>query len=158
SLLGGDRLASRNEIRKLALYVHGKERVELSDILAVVADASALAMDGLIDATLIGNTNEVNDKFVKTRAGGSSAAAIVSGVLRQIPPLQKIHLPENPAPSIKTTKKHPPPPIHFTREKTIREALRIWTPVRLLGAMQQLANASLDIRRNPMLAETLAHR
>ena len=49
-LLGGDRLASRSELQKLALYAHGKERVELEDVAAVVTDASALALDALVDA------------------------------------------------------------------------------------------------------------
>ena len=49
-LLGGDRRASRAELRKLVLYPRGKERIEVDDILAVVADASALAIDALIDA------------------------------------------------------------------------------------------------------------
>ena len=52
ALLGGDRLASRSEIRKLALYARGKERIELADVLAVVSDASDLALDGVIDASL----------------------------------------------------------------------------------------------------------
>ncbi|MGA7485842.1 MAG: DNA polymerase III subunit delta, partial [Xanthobacteraceae bacterium] len=45
-LLGGDRLASRHEIRKLALFARGKTQVELEDVMAVVADASTLALDG----------------------------------------------------------------------------------------------------------------
>src|SRR3982750_1250327 len=40
SLLGGDRQASRNELRKLVLYAHGAREVTLDDVLAVVADAS----------------------------------------------------------------------------------------------------------------------
>ena len=40
ALLGGDRQASRNELRKLALYAHGKGEVTLDDVMAVVADAS----------------------------------------------------------------------------------------------------------------------
>src|SRR5512135_51132 len=44
SLLGGDRLASRNEIRKLVLYAAGQERVELADVMAVVSDASEMAL------------------------------------------------------------------------------------------------------------------
>ena len=40
SLLGGDRLASRNEIRKLATYSQGQKSIELADVMAVVADAS----------------------------------------------------------------------------------------------------------------------
>ena len=39
ALVGGDRLASRNEIRKLALYCKGQKSVELADVMAVVADA-----------------------------------------------------------------------------------------------------------------------
>jgi DNA polymerase-3 subunit delta len=40
SLLGGDRQASRNELRKLALYAHGKGEIELDDVMTVVSDAS----------------------------------------------------------------------------------------------------------------------
>ena len=50
------------------------------------------------------------------------------------------------------------PPVHFTREKLVGEALRTWTPARLLRAMQQLADASLDARRNAPLAEAIAQR
>jgi DNA polymerase-3 subunit delta len=49
SLIGGDRQASRSEIRKLALYAQGKDRVVLDDVLAVVADASALGLDVIPD-------------------------------------------------------------------------------------------------------------
>src|SRR5215470_19066364 len=41
-LLGGDRRASLSEIRKLALYAQGQDRVGLDDIVAVIADASSL--------------------------------------------------------------------------------------------------------------------
>ena len=40
ALLGGDRQASRNELRKLTLYAHGESEVTLDDVMAVVADAS----------------------------------------------------------------------------------------------------------------------
>src|SRR5262249_21944065 len=50
-LLGGDRLASRQEIHKLALFARGKARVELDDVVAVVADASTLGLDDLVDAS-----------------------------------------------------------------------------------------------------------
>src|SRR6201995_4287124 len=42
ALLGGDRQASRNELRKLTLYSHGKGEVTLDDVMAVVAEASEL--------------------------------------------------------------------------------------------------------------------
>jgi DNA polymerase-3 subunit delta len=48
--------------------------------------------------------------------------------------------------------------VHFTREPKVGEALRAWTPPRLLRAMDQLAEASLDIRRNAPLADPIAQR
>ena len=53
-LLGGDRLASRHEIEKLALFARGKGQVEVEDVNEVVADASALALDAVMDAAFAG--------------------------------------------------------------------------------------------------------
>ncbi|TMJ64675.1 MAG: DNA polymerase III subunit delta, partial [Alphaproteobacteria bacterium] len=54
SLLGGDRQASRNELRKLALYAHGKGEVTLDDVMAVVADASEMKLDPIVDGAFAG--------------------------------------------------------------------------------------------------------
>ena len=92
SLLGGDRLASRGELRKLAVYAMGRERIELDDVMAVVADASEQALDGVIDAAFAGETRDVETEFGKARAGGSSPAAIVSAAIRQVANLHKMKL------------------------------------------------------------------
>src|SRR5262249_21739305 len=76
ALLGGDRRASRAELRKLALYAAGAGRVELDDVMAVVADASALALDSLIDAAFAGELAGVEKEFAKARVAGTSAGAI----------------------------------------------------------------------------------
>src|SRR5207247_3741468 len=39
ALLGGDRQASRNELKKLALYAHGEREVTLEGVIAVVDEA-----------------------------------------------------------------------------------------------------------------------
>ena len=158
SLLGGDRLASRNEIRKLALYAHGEERVELGDVLAVVADASALALDSVIDAAFAGRTGEVETEFGKARAGGSSPAAIISAAIRQVANLHKMKLAVEGGDSIEFAMKRGAPPVHFTRERKVGDALRDWSPARLVGIMEKLAEASLDARRNAPLAEAIAQR
>ncbi len=157
ALLGGDRLASRNEIRKLALYAQGKDRIELADVMAVVADASALALDGVIDATFAGEPREIETEFGKAR-GGSSPAAIISAAIRQVANLHKMKLAVDAGDSIEFTMKRGAPPVHFSREKAVGAALRAWTPARLLRAMAQLAEASLEARRNAALAEAIAQR
>jgi DNA polymerase III subunit delta len=158
SLLGGDRLASRSEIRKLVLYARGQQRVELADVMAVTADASALALDGVIDAAFAGRTAEVESEFAKARAGGASPAAIVSAAIRQVANLHKMRLAIDGGDSAEFAMKRGAPPVHFTREKQVAEALRAWSAPRLLRAMQQLAESSLEARRNSPLADTIAQR
>jgi DNA polymerase-3 subunit delta len=157
-LLGGDRLASRNEVRKLTLFARGQQRVELADVMAVVADASALALDGVLDAAFDGRTGETEAEFAKARAGGSSPAAIVSAAIRHVANLHKMRLTVDAGDSIDFAMKRAAPPVHFTRMDRVGAALRTWSAARLVRAMQQLAEASLDARRNPALAEATAHR
>ncbi|MEJ2375453.1 MAG: DNA polymerase III subunit delta [Pseudolabrys sp.] len=158
SLLGGDRLASRNEIRKLALYARGCERVELADVTAVVSDASDLALDGVLDASFAGDTRGVESEFGKARAGGASPAAIVSAAIRHVANLHKMRLAVDGGDSIDFAMKRGTPPVHFTRQEAVGDALRAFTAPRLLRAMGQLAEASLEARRNAALAETIAQR
>lgn len=158
SLLGGDRLASRGELRKLAVYAMGRERIELADVMAVVADASDQALDGVIDAAFAGETRDVETEFGKARGSGSSPAAIVSAAIRQVANLHKMKLAVEGGDSIEWAMKRGAPPVHFSREKDVGAALRVWTPSRLLRTMAQLAEASLDMRRNSALAEAIAQR
>jgi DNA polymerase-3 subunit delta len=158
ALLGADRLASRNEIRKLARYAQGQKDVGLVDVMAVVADASQIALDGLVDAVFAGRTTETDNEFGKARASGSSPAAIVSAAIRQVANLHKMKLAIEGGDSIEFAMKRAAPPVHFTRERHVSEALRAWTPARLMRAMEQLAEASLEMRRNAPLAETIAQR
>ena len=60
-------------MRKLALYARGKERVELDDVLAVVADASALGARRVIDAAFAGKPAEVETRI---RQGAQPAGTI----------------------------------------------------------------------------------
>jgi len=158
SLLGGDRLASRNEIRKLALYAQGKERIELTDVMAVVSDASDMALDGVLDAAFAGRTTDTETEFAKARASGSSPAAIISAAIRHVANLHKMRLAVDGGDSTDFAMKRGAPPVHFTREKLVGEALRAWSAPQLLRAMAQLADASLEARRNAPLAEAIAQR
>ena len=156
--LGGDRQASRNEIRKLVLYARGQKDIDLSDVMAVVADASEMALDGVIDAAFAGRTAEVDSEFSKARASGSSPAAIVSAAIRQVANLHKMKLAIEAGDSIEFAMKRAAPPVHFSREGPVGEALRAWSTPRLLRAMEQLAEASLEMRRNAPIAESIAQR
>ncbi len=155
-LLGGDRLASREEIRKLALFAHGKDRVELDDVMAVTADASDLEVNNVVDAAFAGRTGEVEIQLAKTRVAGTSPGAIISATQRQVAALHKARLAVDDGRPVNDATRGMF--AHFTRTSSIEAALRIWTAPRLERAMAQLADAALDARRQSAMAETIAQR
>jgi DNA polymerase-3 subunit delta len=157
-LLGGDRLASRHELRKLALYARGKARVEIEDVMAVVADASTLALDGLVDAAFAGRTGELEVQLGKARTAATGGGTIVSTALRQVAQLHKARLAVEDGASIDAAMGGIQPFVHFSRKDAIETALHTWTSARLERAMTQLAEAALETRRQPALADVIAQR
>ena len=156
--LGGDRQASRNEIRKLALYAHGQDRITVDDVLAVTADASALAVDGVVDAAFAGRLADVELEFVRARASGTAAGAIVSAALRQLAQLHRLRLTIELGSSVTNAVESMRPPVHFRRRPLIEAALNAWTGERLAQTMAHLAHAVLETRRQPNLADAIAQR
>jgi DNA polymerase III subunit delta len=155
-LLGGDRAASRNEIRKLTLYAHGLGRVGIEDVTAVVSDASALALEDIVDAAFAGRPAELETQLAKARTAGSPAGSILFNAQRQVAQLHKWRTAiESGAPfSIDAVQ----PPVHFRRKTLVEAALKAWNAARLAVTMSELADAVLESRRKPALADTIAER
>jgi DNA polymerase-3 subunit delta len=157
-LLGGDRRVSRAELRKLALYARSQERVEVDDVMAVVADASALALDSLVDAAFAGKLADLEKEFAKTAVAGTSAIAIIGTALRHIERLHALRLDVESGASASAVVARPQSGIHFRRKQAIEIALKTWTSERLARAMTMLAEASLDARKESDLGDTIAQR
>jgi DNA polymerase III subunit delta len=157
-LLGSDRRASLMEVRKLALYAHGERTVGLDDVLAVVADASTLALDRVVDAAFAGRHAEVEAELAKARTAGTAPGTIISTALRQVAQLHKARLAIEAGASPDQVMNEARPPVHFTRRTLVESALKAWTSARLERAMAQLADAVLETRRQPALAEAVAQR
>jgi DNA polymerase III subunit delta len=157
-LLGGDRLASRHELGKLALFARGKARVELDDVIAVVSDASTLALDDLIDAAFAGRTGELEHQLGKAHTAGTSASTIVSTALRHVAQLHKARLAVEDGAPVGAAAEAVAPFVRFDRKAAIEAALRTWTAARLARAMTQLADATLETRRQSATAGVIAQR
>jgi DNA polymerase III subunit delta len=155
-LLGGDRLASRSEIQKLVLYARGKNRVELDDVMAVVADASTLALDATVDAAFAGRTGEVEFQFAKARTAGTAPGTIILAALRQVATLHKARLAVEAGQSVGEALAGMY--VHFRRAPLVEAALKAWTAARLERAMAQLAEALFDSRRQSDLAAVIVQR
>src|SRR5262249_29006750 len=157
-LLGSDRRASLMEIRKLTLYAHGERTVGLDDVLAVVADASSLALDRIVDAAFAGRHGEVEAELGKARTAGTAPGSIVSAAVRQVAQLHKARLAIEGGASLDQALGEARPPVHFSRKTLVEAALKAWSSVRLERAMAQLAEAVLEARRQPALADAVTQR
>jgi len=159
-LLGGDRAASRNEIRKLALYAHGRgqegKQVGIDDVAAIVSDASALALEDIVDAAFAGRPAELETQLAKARTAGSPAGSMLFTAQRQLAQLHKWRtaIEQGSGFSLEAVQ----PPLHFRRRPAIEAALKRWNAARLTTAMAELAGAVLEARRNTALADTITER
>jgi DNA polymerase III subunit delta len=155
-LLGGDRASSRSEILKLALYAHGRGEVSVEDVTAVVSDASALALDDIVDAAFAGKPAELETQLAKARTAGTSAGSILFAAQRQVAQLHKwkTSIEERSSFSLDAAL----PPAQFRRKPLIEAALKTWSAARLATAMAELAEATLQSRRNSDLDHTIAER
>src|ERR1700743_2567483 len=89
ALLGGDRQASRNELRKLTLFAHGGGEVTLDHVMAVVSDASDLKLDPIVDGAFAGKPGLVESEFQKAMVAGTYPGLIVASAQRQAAWLHK---------------------------------------------------------------------
>ncbi len=155
-LLGGDRAASRSEIQKLAVYARGRDQVGVEDVAAVVSDASALTIEDIVDAAFAGKPGELETQLAKARVAGTAAGSILFNAQRQLAQLHKWRFAIEQGRGFSLDAVQPPVP--FRRRPLVEAALKAWSAARLATAMAQLADAVLDARRNPALADTITER
>jgi DNA polymerase-3 subunit delta len=158
SLLGGDRQASRNELKKLALYAHGAREVTLDDVMAVVADASELKLDPIVDGAFAGQAALVETEFAKAMIAGTYPGMIISAAQRQAALLHKASLTVAEGTPASAVVESGFPRLHFSRKNNVETALRNFSTARLVAIIEQLAVAALDMRKQSALAAVIAQR
>ena len=158
SLLGGDRQASRNELRKLTLYAHGTGEVTLDDVMAVVADASELKIDPIVDGAFAGNPAAVEVEFNKAMIAGTYPGMIMMAAQRQAALLHKASLLVEAGSSASAAVESGFPRLHFSRKGPVEAALRNFSAQRLVNIIDQLAVAALDVRKQNALGAVIAQR
>jgi DNA polymerase III subunit delta len=158
ALLGGDRQASRNELRKLTLYAHGSGEVTLDDVMAVVSDASELKLDPIVDGAFAGKPDLVESEFAKAMVAGTYPGVIVSAAQRQAAWLHKSTLAVSEGTQVAALLEGGFPRLHFSRKSAVETALRNLNATRLASIIELLATAALDMRKQPAIAAAIAQR
>lgn len=155
--LGGDRIASRNEIRKLALYCAGAQVVEEEDVMAIIGDASAISADDAVDAILKGDRNAFYQATQRIISSKTPIFLVLQSCLKQFQLLDQMRA-EMDDKKVQATQVMQTlgRGIHFRRKPIIEKALRTWPPAAIAREMNKLQGAILQSRQRQSLEDSVA--
>lgn len=156
-LIGGDRIASRNEVRKLALYCRAKSTIEEHHVAEIIGDASAISVDDAVDAVLSGNPSSFLHAMQKITSSKTAVFLVIQACLRQFQLLDamKTEMEEKRLPAaqvMQTLGRH----LHFRRKPIIEQALRTWSSDAVAREANRLQAAILQTRKRPSLEDSIA--
>jgi DNA polymerase-3 subunit delta len=157
--LGGDRLLTRSELDKLALFMGpAGGRIKLADAVACVGDTAALSLDDLAMASAEGDhvvSQRILDRLARE---GVSPIAILRSLQRHF---QRLHLAagamlsgKSPDQALATLR----PPPHFRVADHMRSQLVRWPAERIGAALDLLLTAEMDCKTTGMPAEEICGR
>lgn len=151
SVLGGDRMASRQEVQKLCLYAAGQGEITEADVRAAVGDVSMLAADDTIEAMLSGDVGAFERGLHRHRAAGLSVVSMASSALRQLQSLHRTRAAIDHGGSVNQFIEAQRG-ISFQRKRALDRQLRLWTTPSLERALTRLETGLLNSRLQYSLA------
>ena len=80
--LGADRLSTRGEIEKFALYAGAGGRIELADVLLLSGDAAGLSNDDLLSDAALGLIDQFDRNWQRALADGENGVALIRAAIR----------------------------------------------------------------------------
>ena len=151
-------LDAANEDVKYDVGIDVRDLITLEDVMAVVADASELKLDPIVDGAFAGRPDIVESEFAKAMIAGTYPGVIISAAQRQAAWLHKSALAIADGTPASTVLDGGFPRLHFSRKPAVETALRNFSPARLAAIIEQLATAALDTRKQSTLAAAIAQR
>lgn len=158
SRLGADRTLTRAEIDKLVLYAHGRERIEIADVEAVVGDAAEQVLDTILLAASGGAGRKAVLEFDRAVAAGESPQMIISATQRHFQRLHRLRSALDAGRSFEDASRALRPPLHFKSKPAIEAHCRAWDAARLDRAIASIARSARDARVSAHLEATIAER
>jgi DNA polymerase-3 subunit delta len=154
--LGADRLLSRSEIEKLALFARGKPLITAEDVEEIMADASALATDRLIDAVFEGDSTGADVALFRSLKEGQDASVLLGALLRHAVTLSKSRIGLDRGQTMQDVERQAR--IFFKRSSSFQRQLSLWSLAALENAIATLGEAQMACRKNAALDESLISR
>ncbi len=142
--LGGDRMMTRRELEKLALYVdngesqNGGKQVTLADAVACVGDSAALTLDDLCFAVADGDQTAVARLLSRLQGEGVAPIAILRAAGRHFTRLHRIAAAVTRGDRIDDAVKSLRPPPFFKYAPRFKNQAQMWSASALTRAIVRL--------------------
>jgi DNA polymerase III subunit delta len=154
SQLGQDRLSTRSELKKLVLYAHGAGDITLEHVAAIVSDASNLIVGEAVDAAFDGGFAALDARLRHIFGGASDYHALLAAALRHGLELHRARRDAEEWPREGSGFAS----VGFRQKESFERHLRAWTRPNLGRAIDTIAEAVANGRREPKLGPSLAAR
>ena len=145
-VLGGDRLTTRRELEKLALYMGHQGVVSLEDVRACVGDSAAMDIDELAFSTADGNLPAAQRALDRLLSEGTAPVGLIRGLSRHF---QRLHLAAGAVAlgeTVDTALRRLKPPVFYKNADRFRAQLRAWSPTLLSHALSLLIEAEVQCK------------
>lgn len=156
--LGGDRLATKAEIAKLATYVGGAGRVTRADVERAVGEAAVTTLDDVAFAVAAGDQAALERALGRAFGQGENEVALVRAVQRHLGLIHRLAVRTEAGGSCQAAIEALRPPPHFRVKDALAAALPRWTVARLGRALRRLIEAEIALKTTGNPQRTIARR
>ncbi len=157
-VLGGDRLASRAELDKLALYCMGAGTVQVDDVRAAIGDVAGVAVDAAIDAAIEGRGAELDRSLARLESAGIQPFLVLAAAQRQFQAFQIMRdAMDREGKSASAAVASARPPVFFSRRDAVTAALAAFDAATIAQMLERIRDTVLETRRRPELARAATH-
>jgi DNA polymerase III subunit delta len=153
--LGGDRLLTRSELEKLALYAGDGGCVELEDARLSVSDTAGLEIDDAVIAAAEGDAVTLERVLGRVFQEGESPVSVLRALLRHLHRLHLLVIRLSVGASLEEVLRTARPPIFFKQHDSFRRQLTLWTETRLRPQLDRIVTAELNTKTTGLPAETI---
>jgi DNA polymerase-3 subunit delta len=153
--LGGDRLLTRSELEKLALYAGDGGRVDLDDARLSIADSAGIQIDDAVLAAAEGDAAGLERALTRVFQEGESAVTVLRALLRHLHRLHALAARVAAGTSVDAVLRNARPPIFFKQQDSFRRQLAAWREPALRPQLDALAEAEANMKTTGLPAETI---
>jgi DNA polymerase III subunit delta len=156
--LGSDRLLTRVELEKLALYAGEGNQIELDDVRLSIGDSAALATDDAVMSAAEGDAARVDRVLDRVFQEGESPVSVARAMLRHLHRLHMLAARLAAGATIAEVVRTARPPIFYRQEDSFKRQLMLWDEAGLRAQLDRIAQAELHMKLTGLPAETVCRK